>query len=175
RLHWILNLAQFQSQWDFGAMLEKIIGTRDTDLVGRILVSDDDRNWDSIRELWSLKEKVKASQTLRAAFKPETADGVLKALSTTAEGRAFLKDIDAYKLEYGNKAIYTHEYIFTTWRENPAPIIEAVRGYLEQDYDYNAAVRALREARDAAIAEMWQRVPAKRKAEDREALKKAME
>jgi phosphohistidine swiveling domain-containing protein len=159
RIHWILNLAQFQSALDFGAAFDEVVGQRDDELIGRILISDEDRNWDSVRELWTLKEKVKKSETLRKAFKEETADKVLRALAASSEGKAFLKDIDEYKMEYGNKAIYTHEYVFQTWRENPAPIVEALRGYLDSDYDYNAAVKALRESRDRAIAEMWSRVP----------------
>lgn len=175
RIHWILNLAQFQSSLDFGAAFAEVVGENDPELIGRILVSDEDRNWDSIRELWQLKEKVKASETLRAAFQPDTPQGVLKALANSDEGKAFLKDIDAYKMEYGNKAIYTHEYIFPTWRENPAPIIEAVRGQLNDDYDYHAAVRKLREGRDAAIAEMWSRVPPDRTQEQRDKLQKALD
>lgn len=175
RLHWVLNLAQFQSSWDFSNAFTEVVGANDPELIGRILVSDEDRNWDSIRELWQLKEKVKASPTLRAAFQPETAGGVFKALAGSDEGKAFLADIDAYKLEYGNKSIYTHEYIFTTWRENPAPIIEALRGYLNTDYDYNAAVQALRDSRDKAIAEMWSRVPADRPVEAGAKLQKALD
>jgi phosphohistidine swiveling domain-containing protein len=175
RLHWILNLAQFQSSLDFSAVFAEVIGQSDTELIGRILVSDEDRNWDSVRELWRLKEKVKASQTLQAAFQPDKPAGVLKALETTDEGRAFLEDLDAYKLEYGNKAIYTHEYVFTTWRENPAPIIEAIRGQFNDDYDYHAAVQKLRENRDAAIAEMWSRVPAQTSQEARDKLKTSLD
>lgn len=175
RIHWILNLAQFQSSLDFGAAFAEIVDVNDPELIGRILVSDEDRNWDSIRELWNLKEEVKASPTLRAAFQPETAAGVLKALDSSDEGKTFLKKIDTYKMEYGNKAIYTHEYIFPTWRENPAPIIEALRGYLEQDYDYHAAVKALREGRDAAITEMWSKVPADRTQADRDRLQKTLD
>ena len=59
RIHWILNLAQFQAHWDFGIVFEQIVGKRDNELIGRILVSDEDRNWDSVREMWKLKEKVK--------------------------------------------------------------------------------------------------------------------
>jgi hypothetical protein len=69
RIHWILNLAQFQSALDFGAAFDEVVGKRDDELIGRILVSDEDRNWDSVRELWKLKEKVKKSETLRSAFK----------------------------------------------------------------------------------------------------------
>jgi pyruvate,water dikinase len=159
RIHWILNLAQFQSALDFGAAFQEVMGERDDELIGRILVSDEDRNWDSVRELWKLKEKVKHSKTLRELFRLDTADKILKELPNSSEGKEFLQELDVYKMEYGNKAIYTHEYIFPTWRENPAPIIEALRGYLDTDYDYNAAVKALRENRAKAIAEMWARVP----------------
>ena len=56
--------------------------------------------------------------------------------------------------------MYAHEYIYVTWRENPTPIVEALRGYLLSDYDYEKDVRQLRENRDAAIKEMWSLVPA---------------
>jgi pyruvate,water dikinase len=115
RLHWILNLAQFHSAIAFQGVFNELIGPQHAALIGRILVSDEDRNWDSIRELWQLKDKVKKSAALTAAFHAgETADGVLRALAATPEGRDLLKEIESYKNEYGNKAIYTHEYVFTT-------------------------------------------------------------
>src|SRR5439155_25681688 len=92
RIHWILNLAQFQSALDFGVAFDEVVGQRDDELIGRILVSDEDRNWDSVRELWKLKEKVKKSETLRKAFKEETADKVLRVLAASGEGKDFLKD-----------------------------------------------------------------------------------
>src|SRR6185436_16531743 len=53
RLHWILNLAQFQSSLEFGKVLASVIGQEDNELIGRILISDEDRNWDSVREMWN--------------------------------------------------------------------------------------------------------------------------
>ncbi len=176
RLHWMLNLAQFQASITFEGVLLAMIGNQHKPLVGRILISDEDRNWDSVRELWSLKEKVKKSQTLRKAFDDnETAAGVMKALEGSAEGRSLLKDIDAYKHEYGNKSMYAHEYLYVTWRENPTPIVEALRGYLLTDYDYEKDVRQLRENRDAAITEMWSLVPAGTSQADKDALKGALD
>ena len=183
RLHWILNLAQFQSANDFQTIFNEIVGEQHGALVGRILVSDEDRNWDSIRELWKLKEKVKTSAVLRGAFEQEHARGVLHSLAQSEEGRDLLRDLDEYKREYGNKSIYTHEYLTETWRENPAPIVEALRGYLTQDYDYEADVRQLRESRAKAIEEMWRlcestrrsNVPASRPDADRERLRHAMD
>jgi pyruvate,water dikinase len=176
KLHWMLNLAQFQASITFESTLVPIAGEQHRSLVGRILISDEDRNWDSVRELWTLKEQVKASPTLTKAFEDnETADGVLKALEGSDEGRALLKEIDAYRKEYGNKSMYAHEYIYTTWRENPTPIVEALRGYLLSDYDYEKDVRQLRENRDAAIREMWSLVPETTSQADKDKLKIALE
>ena len=176
RLHWMLNLAQFQASITFESTLIPLIGEQHKPLVGRILISDEDRNWDSVRDLWTFKEKVKKSVALRKVFDDnETAAGVMKALDTFDEGRALLKDIDAYKNEYGNKSMYAHEYIYTTWRENPTPIVEALRGYLLSDYDYEKDVRQLRENRDAAIKEMWSLVPAGTAQAEKDKLKTALD
>ena len=176
RLHWMLNLAQFQSSLTFEGVLTAVIGQQHKPLVGRILISDEDRNWDSVRELWALKEKVKKGAALRRVFdENDTADRVMTALASSDEGRALLKDIDAYRTEYGNKSMYAHEYIYTTWRENPTPIVEALRGYLLTDYDYEKDVAQLRENRAAAIAEMWSFVPSSATPEDREQLKHTLD
>jgi phosphohistidine swiveling domain-containing protein len=176
RLHWMLNLAQFQASITFESVLIPLVGEQHKPLVGRILISDEDRNWDSVRELWTLKEKVKKSPVLKRAFADnETADGVIRALSASDEGRGLLKDIDAYKTEYGNKSMYAHEYLYVTWRENPTPIVEALRGYLLSDYDYEKDVRQLRASRDAAIKEMWSLVPADTAQADKDKLKTALD
>ena len=176
RLHWMLNLAQFQASITFETVLLPMIGEQHKPLIGRILVSDEDRNWDSVRELWALKNTVKQSAVLKRAFDDnDTADGVIKALEETDEGRRLLKQIDGYRNEYGNKSMYAHEYIYTTWRENPTPIVEALRGYLLSDYDYEKDVRQLRENRDLAIKEMWSLMPSDASREDRDKLQTALD
>lgn len=160
RIHWILNLAQFQASLDLQAAIKEVLGTVDQDLLGRILVSDEDRNWDAIRALWELKEQVKADPLLREAFGAETATEILKrleALGPAAE--PFRTALARYQREFGNKSIYAHEYIYPLWRENPAPIIEMIKSYLETDYDYPEAVRRVRETREAAIRELLARIP----------------
>ena len=138
-------------------------------------MSDEDRNWDSVRELWKLKEKAKTSHTLRSAFESETGAGVIRDLAASDEGRELLRDIDAYRLEYGNRSMYTHEYLSTTWRENPTPIIEALRGYLTSDYDFEKNVRQLRENHHAAVAEMWKLFTADRPQADRDRLASSLD
>jgi pyruvate,water dikinase len=84
-----------------------------------------------------MKEEIRADAELDAAFHTgETAAGAMAALEGSERGRRFLAErLRPYQLEFGNKAIWSHEFVYPTWRENPAPIVEAVRGYLETDYD----------------------------------------
>ena len=173
-LHWVLNLAQFQSSMTFQGHFNEFIGKGHDELFGRILISDEDRNWDSINELWKMKETIKASAALTAVFK-KPAPEVLPELAKSAEGKELIKKIDAYRFEYGNKSMYTHEFLAETWRENPTPIVIALKGYVENDYNYPKDVQRLRDNRAKAIEEMWSLFPATRSAADRETLKSSLD
>jgi phosphohistidine swiveling domain-containing protein len=176
RLHWILNYAQLTTSLTFQGMAKEMLGAEHASLADSILTSDEDRNWDSVRDLWKFKERLKKDPALRAAFEQNpTAAGAMKAFESTAAGRQLLKDIDAYKFEYGNKSMYTHEYTSTTWREDPTPIIEGLRGYLQTDYDYEGDVKKMREAREKAIEELWRVFPKDRPQADRDKLKTALD
>ena len=159
RLHWQLNLAQFAAFLNFGTVAQEVTGQDDPDVVGDILVSVDDRNWDSVRALCQLRDKVAADPALRSAFAHETGGEILKALRERPEGQAFLdNDVAAYAKEFGYHAIYTHEYIFPTWVEDVTPIIEAIKGYLEADYDVEEEIRKTIAKRDRAIETLFSRV-----------------
>ncbi len=174
RLHWILNLAQFQSSLTFEQIFKKMIGDNG-ELIGRILVSDEDRNWDSVRDLWQMKETVKKSPALWKAFTNQDPAAIMEALKKTPEGNDLWKKIDAHRTEYGNRSMYTHEYTSVTWREDPTPIIALLRGYISSDYDFEDDVRKLRESRASAIAEMWNLFPSERPQADRDRLARAMD
>jgi pyruvate,water dikinase len=154
KIHWMLNFAQFTATMGLNAVIGEVAGRVDPALPGRLQSSVADRNWDSIEALWSMKEEVKAEPELADAFRAgETAGAVMRALEGSERGRRFLAErLTPYRLEFGNRAIWSHEFAFPTWREQPAPIVEAVRGYVESDYDYPAAVAAVKTDLDAAVA-----------------------
>ena len=174
RLHWVLNLAQFQSSMTYVGDLVKFIGKGHDELIGRILVSDEDRNWDSINELWKMKETIKESATLKAAFS-KPAETIVAELAKSAEGKEMNKKIDAFAFEYGNKSMFTHEFVHETWRENPLPIYVTLKGYVENNYDYPGDVKRLRESRAKAIEEMWALYPKNGSAEDRKTLESSLD
>jgi phosphohistidine swiveling domain-containing protein len=162
RIHWILNLAQFQSSMDLQAAVAKVIGEVDPSLIGRILISIKDRNWDSLEALWKLKEKVKADKHLKSIFdNGGTATAILPALEADEKGRAFLEDVHEYLEEFGVKAtMYPHEYINPLWVEDPKPCIETIMGYLASDYDFQTQYQKMVDDHKAAIEELRAMIPA---------------
>jgi phosphohistidine swiveling domain-containing protein len=154
KIHWMLNFGQLSATVAVTETMREVRGEADEGLVGRLQSSLEDRNWDSIEALWRMKEEVKADEGLLAAFSGE-ADEVLGRLASTERGRRFLDErLDPYRLEFGNRSIWSHEFVYPTWREEPGPIVEAIRGYIASDYDYPAAIEGVRRDLDAAVHEL---------------------
>jgi phosphohistidine swiveling domain-containing protein len=144
KIHWMLNFAQFASTTNLNAVIEEV--GADTALMGRLQSSVEDRNWDAIEDLWQAKEEVKGDDELRAAFEAENAAGVMAALAGSERGRRFVAErIETHQTTYGYKSIWSHEFIFKLWAEDPAPIVEAIRGYLATDYDYPSNLQSVRD------------------------------
>jgi phosphohistidine swiveling domain-containing protein len=161
KIHWMLNFAQFSSTLDLNATIEQVRGKVDPSLGGRLQSSVEDRNWDSIEALWKIKEEIKGDAELGRAFKGETAMDIMRSLKNSERGRRLLSErIEPYQQDFGYKAIWSHEFAFPTWKENPVPIIEVVRGYLETDYNYPKTISAVREDLDRAIHELMDGLPA---------------
>jgi pyruvate,water dikinase len=172
KIHWMLNLAQFASSSKLAEVATEVKGEVSPELLGRLQSSLDDRNWDSIRDLWELKNRVVADADLRAAFEAGSAADVLRRLGETDAGRRFLADgLEPHQAAFGYKSIWSHEFAYPTWREDPAPIIEAIRGYVATDYDYPANLQAVTEDLEAAKRELMEGV----QGEDRERLQTALD
>ena len=152
-------------------MIAEVKGDVDPALPGRLQSSVEDRNWDSIEALWQMKEEIKGDDELRAAFDADTAGDIMRALQGSDRGLRFVRErLEPYQQEFGYKSIWSHEFSFPTWRENPAPIVEAVRGYLATDYDYPAAISAVKKDLEDAIAELMNGVT-----DDRDKLQEALD
>jgi phosphohistidine swiveling domain-containing protein len=155
KIHWMLNFAQFSSTMALRGAVQEIKGSVDEVLFGRLQSSVEDRNWDSIEALWKMKEEIKPVAELRDAFKAETAAGVLAKLRATPTGSRFISErLDPWREEFGYKAIWSHEFVFPLWKENPGPIIEALRGYLESDYDYSKTITGVQKDLSSAKEEL---------------------
>jgi phosphohistidine swiveling domain-containing protein len=170
KIHWMLNFAQFASTQKLNAVIQEV--GADTSVMGRLQSSVADRNWDAIEDLWRAKEEVKADAGLRAAFEQPTAGDVMTTLRGSDRGRRFIAErIEAHQRSFGYKALWSHELMYKLWVEDPAPIIEAIRGYLTSDYDYPSNLKSVADDLEAAKREVMQGV----EGEHREALARALE
>jgi phosphohistidine swiveling domain-containing protein len=155
KIHWMLNFAQLSATLGLRATMEKTHGKINEQLLGRLQNSARDRNWDSIEALWKMKEEAKADPVLTDAFGHETADEVIHALKSTERGRRFIDErVVPYQKEFGWHAVWSHEFIFPTVREQMEPVIELVLGYFQTDYDYPKTITALKDDIDAAAVEI---------------------
>jgi phosphohistidine swiveling domain-containing protein len=173
KIHWMLNFAQFSATLYLNATIQEIKGDVDPALLGRLQSSVADRNWDSIEDLWKIKQEVKEDNALRQLFQADIASDIWRNLQHSERGRQLIAErIEPHQQEYGYKAIWSHEFIYPTWKENPTPIIEMIRGYLETDYDYPATIAAVKHDLNQAIHELMNDVPA---GEGREKLQAALD
>ncbi len=155
KIHWMLNFAQLSATLNLRAVMEQTRGTVDESILGRLQNSASDRNWDSIEALWRMKNEVRDDPELRAAFEPEDTTEILAALGASERGRRFLAErVEPYQREFGWHAVWSHEFIYPTVREQTEPVLELVRGYLSTDYDFPTALDAMRQDIAAASQEI---------------------
>jgi pyruvate,water dikinase len=155
KIHWMLNFAQLSATLKLRAVMEQTRGGIDELLLGRLQNSASDRNWDSIEALWRMKNEVRYDAELRPALSADGPARIVAALRATERGRRFIAErVEPYQREFGWHAVWSHEFIFPTVREQMEPVIELVRGYLETDYDYPSAIEAMRLDIEAASREI---------------------
>jgi phosphohistidine swiveling domain-containing protein/DNA-binding transcriptional ArsR family regulator len=155
KIHWMLNFAQLSATLKLRAVMEQVHGRVDDVLLGRLQNSASDRNWDSIKALWEMKQEAVADAALAAAFSHATAEEILAALGQGERGRRFIDErVKPYQKEFGWHAVWSHEFIFPTVYERMEPVIELVRGYIETDYSYPTTMGALKADIDAAAGEI---------------------
>jgi pyruvate,water dikinase len=155
KIHWMLNFAQLSATLNLRAVMEKTRGTIDESLLGRLQNSASDRNWDSIESLWRMKNEVRDDPGLKAAFGAGDAAAIAAALKASDRGRRFIAErIEPYQREFGWHAVWSHEFIFPTVREEMEPVLDLIRDYLESDYDYPSAIEAMRRDIEAASTEI---------------------
>lgn len=158
KYHWQLNFGQLSATLNLETTIRNVAGDTDPEILGQLLGrlqnSAQDRNWDSMRDLATICDEIRKSETLSAAFDHDAASAIEAALASTEEGRAFLAgSIADFADEYGHKAIWTHELLYPTWREDLRPIFSLAKNYLTGDFDCDTAQAAVRDDLDAAIEE----------------------
>ena len=156
KIHWMLNFAQLSATLNLRAVMEKTRGERGRAAprpapelrLGPQLGLDRDPVEDEERG----PRRRPAAGRLRRHRAARDRRGAPRA---SERGRRFIAErVEPYQREFGWHAVWSHEFIFPTAREEMEPVLELVRGYLDTDYDYPAAIDAMRRDIEAASAEI---------------------
>src|SRR6185369_5816169 len=108
KIHWMLNFAQLSATLNLRAVMERVRGRVDEELLGRLQNSASDRNWDSIEALWRMKNEVRDDPQLRAAFETGDAKAIAAALRGSDRGRRFIDErVTPYQREFGWHAVWS--------------------------------------------------------------------
>jgi phosphohistidine swiveling domain-containing protein len=97
----------------------------------RLLQGLDNKTVETGRELWRLSRKALEMPEVRKILEENAAADVVPALEGSTEGREFLAELDAYLDEYGHRGDLWG-ISFTTWAEDPTPVIKMLKDYLTQ-------------------------------------------
>lgn len=155
KIHWMLNFSQLSATLALQAAVDELKPDADPSLLGRLQNSASDRNWDSIEALWKMKGEIKADEELIAIFARETGGDILNALRGSERGQHFIDErLKPYQKEFGWHAVWSHEFVFPTRYEQPEPILEVIKGYVDIDYDYPSAIQELEDDLAAAAEEL---------------------
>ena len=155
KIHWMMNFSQLSATLALQAAVDELKPDVDPTVLGRLQNSAGDRNWDSIEALWQMKGEVKDDAELAMSFSRDTGGDILAALEGSERGREFIEErLRPYQQEFGWHAVWSHEFVFPTRYEQPEPILEVIKGYVDTDYDYPAAIDELKADLAAAAAEL---------------------
>jgi pyruvate,water dikinase len=145
KIHWMMNFSQLSATLALQAAVEELKPEVDPTLLGRLQNSASDRNWDSIEALWQMKGEVKGDAELAAIFSRDTGGDIMAGLEGSERGQRFITErLRPYQQEFGWHAVWSHEFVFPTRYEQPEPILEVIKGYVDTDYDYPSAIGALK-------------------------------
>jgi pyruvate,water dikinase len=79
-------------------------------------------------ELWRMAKDVRALG-LERAFMDSPVNEIREKLGEHADGRAWCERLERFLTAYGNRINAAHlDVLFPTWREDPTPVLETVRG-----------------------------------------------
>ena len=145
KIHWMLNFAQFSSTTALNATIEEVRGEADPGPDGPAAVV---RRGPQLGLDRGPLEDEGGDQGRRGAARGLRGRGGRARGARGARGLrarpAFVEErLRPHQQAFGYKSIWSHEFVFKTWVEDPAPIIEAVRGYLATDYDYPANIKSV--------------------------------
>lgn len=151
-IHFLIALPMLLAASQFDELYRELFGKQSAFDSYKLLQGFDNKTVESGRELWNLSRKALASPTVRQVLEERAAAEVIPALESTAEGRVFLADLDAYLRVYGTRSDKFGTLVEPSWIEEPSSVVKNLKDFVAQpDRDLEAERAALIAERERAI------------------------
>lgn len=143
----------------FDDFYAEVLGGTDGFASFRLLQGFDNMSLEADRALLALSEGARGSTDVRAALAHADTDSALSALDASEDGRAFRAALDAYLEHYGKRHDGHASFAKPSWIEDPTPVLDNVRDYIDQPpRDPDAELAELAGARERELADVRARL-----------------
>ena len=160
---WEIHFEVVMPRGSLGLALEdayqKLTGDNNTTIVYDFVEGVMNKSTETDRAVWQLADSIKKSEALTNLFATTSLENLKDALQASAEGAAFLSEVQQVLNVYGWRIANSHEFSDETWIENPVYIFEVIMEYLKKDYNFDeefAKVVAEREAKVASLLAQYE-------------------
>jgi pyruvate,water dikinase len=86
--------------------------------------------------LWDLAQVAKSLPVVSECIRKTSDQELIEMLEGTEEGREFLDALNVFLREYGHREV-RFDIIYPTWGEDPTPVFDFIRSYLDADENQN--------------------------------------
>lgn len=107
------------------------------------------------RELSRLAQYAKTHPTVLSAL---SAPDIAQALNRDPETESFRQMLDTFLESYGWRSVDSHEFLHKTWREDPNYCLTIIKGFVEQNFDFDAHWEKLVSTRQQKVTDALSRI-----------------
>ncbi len=158
-LHFITVIPVLVGMSMFDDLYAEVIGGDDRFASFRLLQGFDNHTLEADRALYALSRAARNSDEIRAALSENDTDAVLTTLESSDEGSRFLQRLRAYLEEWGKRHDGHFAFEIPSWIEDPTPVVENLRDYVDQpERDPAAELAELAAERERALADVRARL-----------------
>ena len=158
-IHFLALYPVMGAALQFATIYEDTFGHPENNEHYRILQGFPNKSVEAGQALYDLAREAKTDPGVAETIRETPAEAVFGALERTARGKEIAQKLRDYLEQYGWRAD-NFDVINVSWREEPAPAVHNLRGYLrDQATDPRVEQAKAAEERERLVAEMLEQAP----------------
>ncbi|MCL4863623.1 MAG: hypothetical protein KJZ93_29730 [Caldilineaceae bacterium] len=153
-IHFLVWFPAYTAITLFEELYRELFGDEHTFDAYRLLQGFENKTLETTHALWRLSRQALAQPAVQQVLAESDPADAPAVLSRSAEGRAFLAQLQVYLHEYGQRS---DKWVFSSlsWIEDPTPVISNLQDYITQpDRDLAAETARLAAERERLLAEV---------------------